>query len=198
SRGYITHMSTCKEGRKALILVSEGYTNMLPPQMRDPVAAIPGLGNPAAMDPQAGVNDPIEDQAAFQANTSLQEDLQDIYDLANRNNTSIYTVDPRGLAVFEFGLNKPAIDLSVDKTYLNSTMDTLRVLADNTDGRAIVNRNDIVGGMKQIVRDTSAYYLLGYTSNAPTDGKFHELKVRVKRSGVQIRSRKGFWAATHD
>jgi hypothetical protein len=51
--------------------------------------------------------------------------------------------------------------------------------------------------MKQIVRDSSAYYLIGYNSTqAPADGKFHEIKVRVKRPGVQVRARKGYWALT--
>ena len=59
-----------------------------------------------------------------------------------------------------------------------------------------VNRNDLLTGMKQIVRDSSAYYLVGYTSQAATDGKFHEIKVKVKRPGLQVRSRKGFWAYT--
>src|SRR5207244_9059001 len=70
-------------------------------------------------------------------------------------------------------------------------------LADNSDGRAIVNRNDLDVGMKQIIRDSSAYYLIGYNSTqAPADGKFHEIKVRVKRPGVQVRARKGYWALT--
>ena len=78
-------------------------------------------------------------------------------------------------------------------------MDTLRTLAENTDGRAIVNRNDLAVGMKQIMRDTSAYYLLGYNSTqAPSDGKFHEIKVRVKRPGVQVRARKGYWALNRE
>jgi hypothetical protein len=51
--------------------------------------------------------------------------------------------------------------------------------------------------MKQIMRDSSAYYLLGYTSpQVKTDGKFHAINVRVKRSGVQVRARKGYWAIT--
>jgi len=62
---------------------------------------------------------------------------------------------------------------------------------------AIINRNDLTVGMKQIVRDSSAYYLLGYNSTfTATDGKFHEIKVRVKRPGVQVRARKGYWAFT--
>ena len=53
--------------------------------------------------------------------------------------------------------------------------------------------------MKQIMRDSSGYYLLGYTSTrAPTDGKFHEIKVRVKRRGVDVRARKGYWALTKE
>jgi hypothetical protein len=60
-----------------------------------------------------------------------------------------------------------------------------------------VNRNDLAAGMKQIIRDSSGYYLLGYTSSsAPTDGKFHSIDVRVKRPGVEVRARKGYWAYT--
>ena len=48
--------------------------------------------------------------------------------------------------------------------------------------------------MKQIIRDASGYYLLGYNSTqAPTDGKFHEIKVRVTRRNVDVRARKGYW-----
>src|SRR6185503_9053316 len=87
------------------------------------------------------------------------------------------------------------VGLQTDTKYLNSTMDSLRTLSENTDGRAIVNRNDLVAGMRQITRDASAYYLIGYNSSqAPSDGKFHEIKVRVKRPGVQVRARKGYWA----
>jgi hypothetical protein len=39
---------------------------------------------------------------------------------------------------------------------------------------------------------------VGYTTQAPSDGKFHEIKVRVKRPGVQVRARRGFWAFTND
>ena len=43
-KALITRMGGLKEGRKALILVSEGYTALLPPQMRDSMAAFPGPG----------------------------------------------------------------------------------------------------------------------------------------------------------
>ena len=195
-KSLIVHMGSLKEGRKALILVSEGYSNMVPPQMRDANSQMPGFGNPNARNPMAGVNDPNEDRAAFFASMDLESDLREVYDTANRNNVSIYAVDPRGLPGFEFDINE-GVGLQTDSKYLNSTMDTLRTLAENTDGRAIVNRNDLDVGMKQITRDSSAYYLIGYNSSqAPSDGKFHEIKVRVKRPGVQVRARKGYWALT--
>lgn len=195
-KALITHMGSLKEGRKSLILVSEGYSYALPPQLRNPIATMPGLGNPNARNPMAGMNDPNEDRYQFFSGLDLQTDLREVYDAANRNNTAIYGVDPRGLATGEFDI-ADNVNISTDQQYLTATMDTIRVLSDNSDGRAIVNRNDLATGMKQIVRDASAYYLVGYNSSqAPSDGKFHEIKVRVKRSGVQVRSRKGYWALT--
>jgi VWFA-related protein len=195
-RGLITHMGSLKEGRKALILVSEGYSNMLPPQLRNPVASLPGYGNPNANNPMAGMNDPNEDRAAWLASMDMQQDLREIYDTANKNNVAIYAVDPRGLATNEFDIDQN-INNTTDRQYLGATMDSLRVISDQSDGRAIVNRNDLANAMKQIVRDSSAYYLIGYSSSqAPSDGKFHEIKVKVKRPGVQVRSRKGYWALT--
>jgi hypothetical protein len=126
----------------------------------------------------------------------MQQDLREVYNAANRANTAIYTLDPRGLAVFEYDLGEN-IGSQYDRQALQATQDTLRTIADETDGRAIVNRNDLEAGLRQVVRDTSAYYLLGYNSTqALNDGKFHQIKVRVKRPGVQVRARKGYWALT--
>jgi VWFA-related protein len=195
-KALCVHMGSLKEGRKSLILVSEGFTYMVPPQMRNADATMPGSGNPNAFNPLAGTNDPTEDRAAWMANLDIESDLRELFDTANRNNVAIYTVDPRGLPGFEFDINE-GVGLQTDSKYLSSTMDTLRELAENTDGRAIVNRNDLAAGMRQITRDSSAYYLIGYNSSqAPSDGKFHQIKVRVKRPGVQVRARKGYWALT--
>src|SRR6185503_15409673 len=101
----IVHMGSLKEGRKALILVSEGFTNIVPPQMRDANSQMPGFGNPNARNPMAGVNDLNEDRASFFASMDLNSDLREVYDTANRNNVSIYAVDPRGLPGFEFDIN---------------------------------------------------------------------------------------------
>jgi VWFA-related protein len=193
-RSLVTHMGSLREGRKAVILVSEGYTNYLPPQLRDPIASMPGLGNPARGSPMAGVG---EDRERFFSGAEMISELKEVYSFANRNNTAIYALDPRGLAPFEFDINEGVGDTRVDQASLRMTQDSLRILADETDGRAIVNQNDLDKGLRQILSDSSVYYLLGYNSSqAPQDGKFHEIKVRSRRSGVQLRHRKGYWALT--
>ena len=70
--------------------------------------------------------------------------MRDVFDTANRQNTSIYPVDPRGLAAVEYGITRCQSD---DRPHhLNASLDTLRTLAGNTDGRAIINRNDLAPG----------------------------------------------------
>src|SRR5262249_18789984 len=71
-----------------------------------------------------------------------------------------------------------------------------QTLAENTDGLAIVNSNNLSRGFKRVVDDLSSYYLLGYYSTGKLDGKFHAISVRVKRPGVSVRARRGYLAAT--
>jgi VWFA-related protein len=196
-RGACVKLGSLREGRKSLILISEGFSSMLPPQMRSNMpGGVAGVSGGITRDPFAGDNNPLEERARMSADMDMQRELQDVWDACNRNNTAIYSLDPRGLAVGGFDITAN-ISMRTSQQYLASSQDTLRELSANTDGRAIVNRNDLAGAMKQIVRDSSAYYLVGYNSTlAPTDGKFHEIKVRVKRSGVQVRHRKGYWAYT--
>jgi VWFA-related protein len=191
-KGAAIKLGGMREGRKSIIFVSEGFSNTLPPQLDDPVAAMPGIGNPNRGSPGAVASDRTE----FVNMADMISDLSLIFTEANRNNTSIYCVDPRGLAPFEYDINQ-GVGLQVDKRHLDSALDNLRALADNTDGRAIINRNDLAKGMQQIIRDSSGYYLLGYNSTqAPTDGRFHKIDVEVTRRGVDVRARKGYWAYT--
>jgi VWFA-related protein len=191
--GACMHMGGLREGRKSIIMVSEGFTTVLPAQLNDPIAAMPGFRNPNRGNPNAPVAD---ERTRMSAMSDMNWDMRRVFDACNRQNTSIYPVDPRGLAVFEYGI-QDSVGIESDSTDLRASLDTLRVLATNTDGRAILNRNDLAAGMQQILRDSSAYYLLGYdSSEAPTDGKFHEIKVNVKRRGVSVRARKGYWAFT--
>ena len=123
--------------------------------------------------------------------------MRDVFTAANRNNAAIYSLDPRGLAIGRVRHRRERRAASRIARALQVTQDTLAHRSPSeTDGRAIVNRNDLAGGLAQIVRDSSVYYLIGYNSTqAPTDGKFHEIKVRVKRRGVDVRARKGLLGA---
>ena len=187
-------MGGLREGRKSIIFVSEGLTSSLPPQLADPVAAYPGMGNPN----RGNATATTDERYAWSNTVDMMSDLRDVFQTVNTQNTSIYSVDPRGLAVFEYGINE-SVGLQQDSIGLRASLDSLHTLSNNTEGRAIVNRNDLAAGMKQIMRDSSGYYLLGYTSTeAPTDGKFHQIKVNVKRRGVDVRARKGYWALTKE
>ncbi len=199
-RGLMMRLGGLREGRKTVIVVSEGYTDFVPPQINDPSAALPGVGNPNRNNPMLG--DPsqgaetqlAQDRARFFGDMDIRQQMRDVYTEANRNNVSLYMLDPRGLAGFEFDIDQ-GVGLSTDKNSLDATLDSLRLLADETDGRAIINRNDLSVGLKQMMQDASAYYLLGYSSSAaPTDGRFHQIRVRVKRPGLEVRARKGYWA----
>ena len=104
---------------------------MLPPQMRDPIAPMPGLGNPDRGDPLAGANDPTEERAAFFAehrpaeSTCARSTTRPI-----ANNVAIYAVDPRGLADLEFDIEREHRSAGPIAQYLSATMDTLRTLAE--------------------------------------------------------------------
>ena len=195
-KGLAVFLGGLREGRKSVIVLSEGYTNYVPPQLRDMDALSGGLFNPQRYNPLAGETH-LEETSQFFESSYMLTELLYTADLANKNNTSFYMVDPRGLAVGEYDSSNVTIDMRTDYRMLRELQNTLRLLADETDGRAIVNRNDMLPGLTQIVSDQSAYYLLGYTSSvAPTDGEFHEIEVDVLRDDVRVRARKGYYALT--
>ena len=101
--------------------------------------------------------------------------LRELTETANNNNTAIYTVDPAGLT--------------------GGSSDVLRTIAESTGAEAFVSTNTPERALRQVVREASAFYLLGYSSlRNPLDGKFHKIGVKVKRSGLDVRARRGYWA----
>ena len=101
--------------------------------------------------------------------------IRELTETANNNNTAIYTLDPAGLT--------------------GGSSDILRTIAENTGAEAFVNTNTPEKALRQVVREASAFYLLGYSSSRnPQDGKFHKIGVKVKRSGIDVRARRGYWA----
>ena len=70
------------------------------------------------------------------------------------------------------------------------------MLAASTGGFAAVNRNDLDGAFDRIVAENSSYYVFGYYStNERRDGRFRKIEVRVKRPGLRVRSRNGYFEA---
>jgi VWFA-related protein len=198
-QGLSTRLGGLREGRKSIIFVSEGFTALLPPQLRSSDGSLPpGLTNPNARNSGAGENNPREEAATFFAQAEVERRMREVFTAANRNNASIYTVDPRGLTGSEFGIDEN-VGPRQDNSTLRWSQSSLRWLAEETDGRAIVSTNDMTPGLNQMVQDSSFYYLIGYNSTqAPTDGRFHEIRVRVRRPGVELRARRGYWAFTAD
>lgn len=95
---------------------------------------------------------------------------------ANANNVSIYSFDPRGL------------DVNIRPS------DVLHSLADQTGGRQFSNNYPAIA-LREVVKNASAFYLLGYASQKnPADGKFHKIAVHVKRPNVDVKSRTGYYA----
>ena len=134
----------------------------------------------------------------FFRSSDLQNRMRDIFQVAARGNTAIYTLDPRGLAPSEFGA-ADAVNGDTDREILTESIDSLRYIADETDGRAIVGKNNPLPDLVKMVEEVSAYYLIGYTSTlAPRDGRFHEIQVKVNRKDVEVRARKGYWAYTEE
>jgi hypothetical protein len=72
---------------------------------------------------------------------------------------------------------------------------TLGELASGTGGLFFNNTNNLAPAFERVEDDLRNYYLIGYTpSNATYDGKFRTIDVKVKRPGVTISARKGYYA----
>jgi VWFA-related protein len=134
------HLGTLRQGRKAIILISEGMRGL-------------GRDEPSMM--------------------------SDLIQSANDSNTGIYTLNPLGLTMTRSG-----------------RFDMLQALSTETGAESFTT-NDFDRALRRVVVQSSAYYLLGYTpGQRALDGKFHRIKVRVKRSGLEVRARAGYWAPT--
>jgi VWFA-related protein len=125
---------------------------------------------------------------------------------AVKNNVSIYTVDIRGLQAFPPGGEAQSASLHGQSAYngaavssdLNSnaaSQETLSTLAADTGGKAFFDTNDFSGVFTQVQKDSSAYYVLGFTSTNPLkDGHYRRLKVVVNRADVKLEFRPGYYA----
>jgi VWFA-related protein len=176
--------------RKAVIYISSGYDfNPFEKGRQEELANRLHLDN--ASDLQ---NDPFyrnEQSQQALAEGDLVRELAELTRAANRANATLYTIDPRGLIAGQ------DIDEEVDiqdwNAYLRETQDSLRVLAEETGGIAVVNQNDFNKALKKIDAETSDYYVLGYYSSNPDPLKrTRKLEVKVTRPNLQVMSRTSY------
>ena len=173
---------------------------------REPIRVGPdGRIRMGGIDSSAGMLSSTECNADRMRLASINHEqfVRDLVDDANRANATFYTIDPRGLAVFDMPIYRDADEIglpqnvAVDQQSLRRRHDAMANLASGTDGIAVLNSNDLAGGLQRISEDLSSYYLLGYYStNAKLDGRFRAITVRVKRPGVDVRARRGYRAPT--
>jgi len=138
----------------------------------------------------------VDNQSALRAATAA----------AVKANVSIYPVDVRGLSAFPPGGQAQSASLHGQSAYSGASVlndlngnaasqETLYTLAADTGGKAFMDTNDFGGVFQQVQKDTSAYYVLGYTSaNRLKDGHFRRLKVQVNRGDVKLEYRSGYYA----
>jgi VWFA-related protein len=74
----------------------------------------------------------------------------------------------------------------------STNQQVMYALATGTGGFPILNTNDLMSGLEKIAREQSEYYLLGYAPAESPAGSCHTLKVKVERSGTNVRARSGF------
>jgi len=138
----------------------------------------------------------VDNQSALRAATAA----------AVKANVAIYPLDVRGLQALPGGGEAQNASLHGQSAYtgasvlndLNSnaaSQDTLSTLAADTGGKAFFDSNDFTGVFSQVQKDTSAYYILGYTSsNHAKDGRFRHIKVVLNRSDLKLEYRAGYYA----
>jgi VWFA-related protein len=126
------------------------------------------------------------------ADADLSRELYEITQAANRANTTIYTIDPRGLVGPMADLDEN-VDPQQWSEFVRKSQDSLRTLAEETGGLAVVNTNDFTRALKRVDAETSDYYVLGYYSKNPDILKRRRsVDVRVTRAGLSVWARKEY------
>ncbi|MFY9570134.1 MAG: VWA domain-containing protein [Blastocatellia bacterium] len=141
------------------------------------------------------------------------ESVRRVVDLANRASVIVYTIDPRGLQTVGLTAADNTAFLSTrevrqqesgrsDRFY--NSQGGLSYLAYQTGGFFVRKTNDISDGINRVLDDQKGYYLLGYIPEQTTfkleqgKRKFHKLSVNVKRAGLRVRSRTGFYGVADE
>lgn len=212
----VDKMAAIREERKFLIVVTQGWRLFGPNQAMldeltvreegggEPLVVERGrihVGTPRdAMGPGQGLN---RNDCLNEAMSALVFDgrrrHQDLMEKAQRANVAFYPIDPRGLTPFDQPISHGVISVAEESRRVTARLEGLRELAINTDGRAFVLSNDMEEQFQQLAANLSTYYLLGYYStNTTFDGKYRKLTVKVKKPGIRLTARRGYFAPTEE
>ena len=202
----VAHLAALREERKTILTVSDGWQLFTPSRtlgeadddrssrsdrLRRFGDRGSAQGSPAT--PVMRVECEADRRRLAMLDNSLH--LRDLTENANRANVSFYPFHAPEVTVPEQGVSRavPEID------HAAARLDSLRLLADATDGLAVLKRTAIEETLPRIVADASSYYLVTYRStNTKLDGRFRTLAARVTRSGIKVRMRRGYRGLTTD
>lgn len=195
-------------GRKSLVFMSDS----LPTESQDEFFRGGRFVNSGMSDPPSTGLQRLNDPAIFGQQSVLPGDsinyadvLQKLAEKAIRSSVVIYSVDTQGLqttgltAADSFGGNGPQLQelISFRSRLLWLRREGGELIAKQTGGFQIRNSNNY--GFSRIMEDQSGYYLIGYRPTDETfNRQFHHLKAKVKRSGMEIRTRYGFFGVTEE
>ncbi|MBL8111521.1 MAG: VWA domain-containing protein [Acidobacteria bacterium] len=113
---------------------------------------------------------------------------------ANAAGVSLYFFDASGLSVdsgvsAENRTQKARIDTFVER---NNEQSMLQLMAEETGGLAILNRNDISLPLKEVEKDFTSYYSIGYRSLRSGADRPHKVEVKAKKKGLVVRARRSY------
>ena len=187
----VGNLSKVQNRRKAVIYVSNGYDFNPFEGSRFGDPNIVGLKNDRYNQHTGMEYDPFTRQSNQFADADLYREVAELTRAANRANATFYTIDPRGLVAGS------DMDEQVDTTewnnHIRKTQDSLRSIAEETGGFAVINQNDFDKSLKRIDAESSDYYVLGYYSSNPDPLKrTRKIEVKSTRPNLEIWSRKSY------
>ncbi len=170
------------------------------------LAAVPGRKNliwvSSSFPFAVGLEDALDSGRMAREGFNFRDEIEQAARALNEGNVAIYPVDARGLAgASAFDAQATRFPVGTRGRGLPSfspappNLDNMHVLAKKTGGKAFYNTNDIRTAVRTAIDDAAGTYTLGfYLPSEDLDDKFHNLKVRVKRKGVDVRHREGYLA----
>ena len=170
----LAHHLQGRPARKNIIWISgtfpsviTGFDPALMAAERDAINPIPGAMLP--------VPEFAEPEGYYERLRVLARQMSD-------GNISVYPMDTKGLLIGSVR------GLQGERSFMD-------LLASETGGRAFYDTNELDAPLREVIEEGRVAYLLGYyPGDGGWDGKYHHVEVKLKRPGLSVLSRKGYFA----